>query len=84
MRDYPEREFVLRPAGDAHLRGEYSLSIMAFFSQIDGICFDAFQKYIFFRVGTDEHMSSLAALRVASIRQSEDDNPFGQFFKPDA
>ena len=79
IRDYPERDFILRPAGDAHLRGEYGLSITAFFSQIDGICFDAYEKYIFFRTGTDEHMSSLAALRLETVTQGDDNNPFGQF-----
>jgi hypothetical protein len=79
IRDYPERDFILRPAGDAHLRGEYGLSITAFFSQIDGICFDAYEKYIFFRTGTDEHMSSLAALRLETVTQDDDNHPFSQF-----
>jgi hypothetical protein len=47
IRHYPEREFVLRPAGDAHLRGEYALSVMAFFAQIDGICFQGTERYVF-------------------------------------
>lgn len=69
MRDYPEREFILRPTGDAHLRGEYALSIMAFFSQIDGICFDGTETYVFLR---DKHVSSFAATKLESIRSDKE------------
>lgn len=45
--DYPLREFAIRPATNAHLRGEYSLSIPLFFSQADGIIFNSIGKEIF-------------------------------------
>jgi hypothetical protein len=78
IRDYPEREFVLRPAGDAHLRGEYALSVMAFFAQIDGICFHATEKYVF--QGGDKHVSSLAAIKLGTMEPGGEGNPYGQVF----
>jgi hypothetical protein len=73
IHDYPEREFILRPAGDAHLRGEYALSVMAFFSQIDGICFETTKKYFFLR-SNDQHVSSFAAFKLDEIRRDKDDD----------
>jgi len=78
IRHYPEREFVLRPAGDAHLRGEYALSVMAFFAQIDGICFQATERYVF--QGGDKHVSSLAAIKLETIERDDEGNLCGQFF----
>ena len=69
---YPDREFILRPAGDAHLRGDYALSVMAFFSQVDGICFDATQRYFFQKWG---HIASLAMTRLQALEESTTDNP---------
>jgi hypothetical protein len=67
---YPERESILRPAGEAHLRGDYALSVIAFFSQIDGIFFDATKKSAF----QGKHVSSLAAMKLESIRRGKDDD----------
>jgi hypothetical protein len=78
IRHYPEREFVLRPAGDAHLRGEYALSVMAFFAQIDGICFQATERYVF--QGGDKHVSSLAAIKLETIEWGDEGNLYGQVF----
>jgi hypothetical protein len=78
INDYPEREFVLRPAGDAHLRGEYALSVMAFFAQIDGICFHATERYVFRRGG--KHVSSLAAIKLGAMERGDEGNLYGQLF----
>jgi hypothetical protein len=78
MRHYPEREFVLRPAGDAHLRGEYALSAMAFFAQIDGICFQGTERYVF--QGGDKNVSSLAAIKMETIERDDEDSLYGRFF----
>ena len=37
LKDYKDRGFAIQPAVDAHLRGEYALSIPVFFAQSDGI-----------------------------------------------
>jgi hypothetical protein len=79
IHDHPEREFVIRPAVNAHLRKEYALSIMAFFSQIDGICFHATDRYVFLG-GDDKHISTLAVNRLQAIGQSGEDNIFEEFF----
>jgi hypothetical protein len=78
IRDYPEREFVLRPAGDAHLRGEYALSVMAFFAQVDGICSHAIGREVF--RGGDKHISFLAAIKLETNERGNEGNSYGQFF----
>jgi hypothetical protein len=45
--EYPKHEFMLRPAVDAHLRGDFGISIPIFFIITDGICVERVKKYIF-------------------------------------
>lgn len=47
LRDYPQRAFAIKPAIDAHNRGEYALSVPLFFAQAEGISIAAIDKYIF-------------------------------------
>jgi len=47
IEDYSHRVFAIKPAIDAHRRGEYALSVPMFFAQAEGISFEALNKYIF-------------------------------------
>lgn len=49
IKDYPQRSFAIKPAIDAHNRGEYAISIPLFFIQADGISFVESDKYMFTR-----------------------------------
>jgi hypothetical protein len=75
IQHHPDREFVLRPAGNAHHRKEYALSVMAFFSQIDGICFEIMKKHLF--IGSDD-VPSYVTNKLHSIIRREDDHPLKQ------
>lgn len=44
---HPERAFAIRPAMDAHKRGEHALSVPIFFAQADGILAAKFGKSLF-------------------------------------
>lgn len=62
VEEYPDRAFALRPAVDAHLRGEYALSVPVFFAHADGICSRMADKNLF---------SGKAPERVAHLAQTE-------------
>lgn len=47
LREFPERSLVIRSALNAHLRGEFALSVPVFFAQADGIAGETVGKYIF-------------------------------------
>ncbi len=71
---FPEREFVIKPALDAHLRGEYALSVPVFFAQADGIASAVVGKHIF--SDTKEkgsHISAFAADEIAKLKEKDDD-----------
>lgn len=57
LKRYPAREFAVRPAVNAHSRGEYALSIPVFFSQAEGILRDETEKELFTKRG---HISDYA------------------------
>lgn len=57
IEEFPEREFAIRPAYSAHLRGEYALSIPVFFSQADGIIYKVTNKELF---TSNNNISNLA------------------------
>lgn len=76
IKDYPQRAFAIKPAIEAHNRGEYALSVPVFYAQAEGICFDALGKYIFMNKkgpgGVDENIKSTALER---IRQGQLHDP---------
>lgn len=58
IQEYPDREFSIVPALNAHLRGEYALSVPVFLAQADGICTSTVGKYLFHgRPGSDNHIT---------------------------
>lgn len=68
VREFPEREFAIKPAVAAHLRGEYALSVPVFFAQADGICASTVGKHIFTgKQGGERHISSLATEEIAKL-----------------
>ncbi|NLJ75536.1 MAG: hypothetical protein GX331_11190 [Firmicutes bacterium] len=48
IKSYPHRRKIFNSAFKAHRKGDYELAILAFFSQVDGICWDA-AKYTYFQ-----------------------------------
>lgn len=76
IRDYPERAFAIKPAVDAHNRGEYALSVPLFFAQAEGISLAAIDKYIFkngrSKGDVDENIKEAAMLRLKAIKDSDD------------
>ena len=81
LQDYPERAFAIKPALDAHNRGEHALSVPIFFSQAEGICFTALKKYIFTNGkssgGIDENIKFTAKERLEGMKKPDDDsNPY--------
>jgi hypothetical protein len=76
IRDYPQRAFAIKPAVDAHNRGEYALSVPLFFTQAEGISFATINKYIFkngkSKGDVDENIKDAAMLRLKAIKDSED------------
>lgn len=67
---YPEREFAVRPAVAAHMRGEYALSVPVFFSQAEGILRDETEKELFTKRGG--HISSYAQDQRSDKADGED------------
>lgn len=76
IRDYPQRAFAIKPAVDAHNRGEYALSVPLFFAQAEGISFSAIKKFIFkngrSKGDVNENIKDAAMLRLKAIKDSED------------
>lgn len=58
---FPNRAFAIQPAFDAHMRGEYALSVPVFFSQADGILFELTEKELFTSRG---HISDWARNKI--------------------
>lgn len=80
LHEFPEREFVIKPALNAHLRGEYALSVPVFFAQADGIAHATIGKHIF--SGTKEkgdHISSFATAEIEKLKEQDCDNSFDLF-----
>lgn len=74
LREFPERGFVIKPALDAHFRGEYALSIPVFFAQADGIANAVVGKHIF--SGSKEkgsHISSFATAEITKLKEQDGD-----------
>lgn len=75
IQDYPQRAFAIKPAVDAHNRGEYALSVPLFFIQAEGISFAAINKYIFkngkSKGNVDENIKDAAIPRLKAIQDSE-------------
>lgn len=72
---YPVRDFAIRPAVAAHLRGEYALSVPVFFSQAEGILRDRTSRELFTK--KDGHISDYAAAQRVSAEDISD--WFGHF-----
>lgn len=79
LREYPGRAFLLRPSMDAHLRGEYAVSIPLFFILADGICFEKAEKGLFQGHG-DEHIASRARAELEAAKERTDENPIADLF----
>lgn len=77
---YPERTFLLRPAVEAHLRGEYGISIPMFFILTDGICFERAPKKYLFQGSGDKHISSRAKSELTALQDTSDENSIMGFF----
>lgn len=71
LKDYPEREFAIKPAINAHKRGEYALSVPIFFAQTDGICFEKMKKNLF---QNRDHISTLAKVNITTSDTAYVDN----------
>jgi hypothetical protein len=50
LKRYPSRGFAIRPAVNAHLRGEYALSVPVFFAQAEGILRDETEQELFTKI----------------------------------
>ena len=59
IRDNPKRAFVVEPAVAAHERGEYALSVLAFFAQADGVLSQQAGKELF-QGNENERLSAFA------------------------
>jgi len=79
LQEYPGRAFLLRPAMDAHLRGEYAISIPVFFILADGICFEQAEKELFQGHG-DDHIASRARAELEAANERTAENPISDFF----
>lgn len=55
---YPKRKEIMVAAFNAHRRNEYILSIPVFLSQIDGICYENTDKYLFIKNGNKPQTAS--------------------------
>ena len=57
---------------NAHLRGEYALSVPIFFAQADGISAAMVGRHIFSgKKGRSDHISSLAAEKISDLESHE-------------
>lgn len=65
---FPERAFAIKPAIDAHNRGEFALSIPVFFAQSDGILLALTERELFTSKG---HISDWAREKISSNPESE-------------
>lgn len=77
--EHPARAFAIRPAVDAHLRGEYALSVPLFFAQAEGVCFENARKYLF-QGQSDERVSHVAQLELEALSAAPSDNPVMGFY----
>lgn len=82
---YPQRSFAIKPAIDAHNRGEYALSVPVFFAQAEGISFDTLNKYIFTNTkapgGVDENIRAAALERLKGSKANQDmADPFNMLY----
>ena len=75
-REYPERNFAIRPAVDAHLRGEYALSVPLFFAQAEGICIDRVQAALF-HGKKEEQVAHVAKAELAEFVALNKFSPLG-------
>lgn len=81
IENYPHRGFAIKPAIDAHRRGEYALSVPMFFAQAEGISFEALNKYIFTNSkaqgGVDENIRAAALERINGSKANQhESDPF--------
>jgi len=79
VEEYPDRAFALRPAVDAHLRGEYALSVPIFFAQADGICSREADRYLF-SGKAPERVAHLAQIELAAMDASPARNSIVSFY----
>ena len=77
--EHPARAFAIRPAVDAHLRGEYALSVPLFFAQAEGICFDNARKYLF-QGQSEERVAHVAQLEPEALSATPSGNPVIGFY----
>jgi hypothetical protein len=76
LREFPEREFVIKPALDAHLRGEFALSVPVFFSQADGIAYAAIGKHLFSKTEGKDGIFRFASAEIEKLKDQSDDGSF--------
>ena len=76
-RDYAARTFAIKPAVEAHTRGDYALSVPIFFVQAEGIFHDRENKYIF-RKEDGRDIRDVAQDQLALI-QKLDPTPYASF-----
>lgn len=70
--EFPERAAIVRQAAQAHIAGNYALTVPVFFAQADGVCSQRLQKYIFMS-GRDnrENIMPVAEAKVAELLDKE-------------
>lgn len=66
--EFPERATIVRQAAQAHVDGNYSLTVPVFFAQADGVCSQRLQKYIFISGrGNSENIKPVAEAKVEEL-----------------
>lgn len=79
VREHPARAFAIRPAVDAHLRGEFALSVPIFFAQAEGVCFETASKYLF-QGKADSRVNQVAREKLAALAATPGTNPIMGFY----
>lgn len=70
--EFPERAAIVRQAAQAHIAGNYALTVPVFFAQADGVCSQRLQKYIFISGrGNSENIMPVAEAKVAELLDKE-------------
>ena len=79
VQEYPSKEFVLKPAIYAHLRGEYSISIPVFFMVVDGIAIERAKRYVFHQ-HAGEYLYHVAEARLKELSERQERGLYIDFF----
>lgn len=67
---YPHRREILDAAFDAHLNGQYLMSIPVLFTQVDGICLDVANAYFFMGKEREKVLAYLVEIAGSEISRA--------------